>query len=346
MHIISPRVLIITPFSRSQRGNTLTTRRILLGLSRRGIEAALFSLESDDYRKHLPGLLSTGGFNIIHAFNATYLARLLSTCPGLRRYPLIVTLTGTDVNQDLDDDPSALKPVFAAADRIIVFHQDFESKLLVMDRELGGKIAVIPQGVVLPPAPARRRSEYGIPQDSLVFLLPSGLRPVKNIGLPLDSLKALIPLGAPFDLLISGPILDEAYGGAILQRIKSLPWARYLGEIPHHEISAVYRLGDVVLNCSHSEGQPQAALEAMSLGLPVILTDMPGNRGIIEQGREGFYVRNREDLTQAAQTLLREPALRRQMGRAAANLVKSRFDADREIARHIELYKIVLREWG
>lgn len=343
MHEISPKVLIITPFSQSQRGNTLTTRRICAGLTRNGISAELFSLESGNYRVHLEQVLATERFNIIHVFNGTYLAQLLSSHPQLCHYPLIVTLTGTDINQDLDDNPSALKPVFTAASRIIVFHQDFKNKLLAMHQEQD-KIAVIPQGVFLPPAAARSRSAYHIPADSLVFLLPTGLRPVKNVALALDSLELLARQDAHLHLLIIGPVIDEAYGNEIFKRIKTLPWAIYLGEIPHAEISGVYRLGDAVINCSYAEGQPQAVLEAMSLGIPAILSDVPGNRGIIEHGREGFYVSDQADFFQAARTLLQEPARRRQMGQAAAELVQTRFDASQEIARHIDLYKKVLKE--
>lgn len=344
MHEISPRVLMITPFSQSQRGNTLTTQRICTGLALRGLQVELLSLECSQYKEHLEQLLASKRLDIIHAFNGTYLAQLLNDYPHLCQYPLIVTLTGTDINQDLDDDPSLLEAVFHATTRIIVFHQDFRDKLLLLNRDLDKKITVIPQGISLPSAPFHSRSGLNIPTDSLVLLLPAGLRPIKNVTLALDSLKLLVEQGVSLHLLIIGPIIDKAYGKDILGQIKTLPWASYLGEVPHAEISGVYGLGDVVVNCSYAEGQPQAVLEAMALGLPSILSNVPGNRGIIEHGRQGFYINSQDDFLWAVHTLSQEPDRRRQMGKAAAQLVKTRFDADHEIVRHVNLYMQVLKE--
>lgn len=344
MNEIRPTVLLITPFSKSQRGNTLTTRRICNGLAQKGITVELLSLESSNYREHLDQLLASARFNIIHAFNGIYLAQLLSSHPDLCHYPLIVSITGTDINQEWVEKPDSLLPAFTTVRQVVVFHENFQNRLLAKHPNLADKIVVIPQGIFLPPAPARQRQDFAIPADSTVFLLPTGLRPVKNVALALDSLEMLARRDERIRLLIIGPVIDEVYGHEILRRLKTLPWVIYLGEVPHAEISGLYKLGDVVINCSYAEGQPQAALEAMSLGIPVILSDVPGNQGIIEHGREGFYISDRSDFFLAAHTLLNQPALRQQMGQAAAELVKTRFDTDREIARHIDLYKNVLKE--
>ncbi len=168
------------------------------------------------------------------------------------------------------------------------------------------------------------------------------VRPVKNVDLALDGLEPLANEDSRVRLLIMGPVIDKTYGLHILQRIKALPWVVYIGEVSHTEISGVFTLGDVVMNCSEAEGQPQAALEAMSLGVPAILSDVPGNRSIIKNGREGFYIRTSRDLYQAARILLTRPALRQEMGQAAAELVKARFDYTCEIRQHIEIYKKAL----
>ena len=130
-------------------------------------------------------------------------------------------------------------------------------------------------------------------------------------------------------------------GKAFSRRVERLPWVTYLGEVPHAEMEGVLRVGDAIINCSLSEGQPQAALEAMSLGMPAVLTDVPGNSNIISNGREGFYVGDRRELTSAARVLVNDPAGRRQMGAAAAELVRSRFSPAAEIDRHIEIYRMI-----
>lgn len=342
MNSINPSVLLITPFHKSQRGNTLTTRRICTGLTRQGLTAELLSLEDTDYQVKLHQHLGSGRFNMVHAFNGLYLAKIMSSHPQLLDYPLIATLTGTDINLPENQEYAALEPVFTAAQYIVVFHEDFKNRLLSHRPSLEEKVAVIPQGICLPSAPARKPQDFGIPVDSTVFLLPTGLRPVKNLGLALDGLEPLASEDSRVRLLIMGPVIDKTYGLHILQRIKALPWVVYIGEVSHTEISGVFTLGDVVMNCSEAEGQPQAALEAMSLGVPAILSDVPGNRSIIKNGREGFYIKTSRDLYQAARILLNRPALRQEMGQAAAELVKARFDYTCEIRQHIEIYKKAL----
>ncbi|MGI6467990.1 MAG: glycosyltransferase family 4 protein [Syntrophomonadaceae bacterium] len=342
MNSISPRVLIITPFHKSQRGNTLTTRRILTGLTRQGLNAGLLSLEDPDYWNKLHQYLHSNRFDIIHGFNGLHMAELVKRCPQLREYPLIVTLTGTDINLAGDQGYGNLQPVLSMAKYIVVFHEHFKTRLIGHDPAFKKRIAVIPQGVCLPPAPARKVEDFGIPPGSTVFLLPTGLRPVKNLDLALDGLERLAHEDSRVYLLIMGPVIDRTYAQGILQRISTLPWATYLGEIPHTEISGILAAGDVVINCSESEGQPQAALEAMSLGIPAILSDVPGNRGIITSGREGFYIKSPGDLYRAAYTLHTQPDLRYKMGLAARELVKSRFDYSYEISQYIQLYRKML----
>lgn len=335
-----PSVLLITPFHRSQRGNTLTTRRICDGLSHQGIQAELISLENPHFGEQLQGCLSSGDFDIVHAFNGLYLSKLLVSHPQLRDYALIVTMTGTDLNQPQHNQE--LESVFAAVRHIIVFNAGYKRQLLSHHPLLERKIAVIAQGVCLPPSLAKQKKDYDIPDDHTVFLLPTGLRPVKNVDLALDGLEMLAAANHRIRLLIMGPIIDEAYGYKLLERIKSLPWAVYLGEVPHGQISGFFKLGDVVINCSHAEGQPQAALEAMSLGIPAIMSDVPGNRGVMEAGREGFYIKSAQELCRAALTLHTQPELRLCMGQAAAQLVQNKYDYYREIRQHIELYRHVL----
>ena len=333
------RVLLITPFHKSQRGNSITTERIREGLLSRGVPAQRLSLEEENWPERLQSLLESG-IGIVHGFNAHHMGNLLDKVPGVLHYPLVITLTGTDINTELKKESSTCAGVLEKARHLVVFHEDFKAGLVARGSQ-SARISVVPQGVVLPAAPARSRKDLGIPDGKFVFLLPTGLRPVKNIGLALDAMEDLAREEASIHLLIMGAVIDEAYGKGILARVERLPWVAYLGEVPHSEMEGVLRLGDAVVNCSDSEGQPQAALEAMSLGMPAILTDVPGNRNIISNRREGYYVGNRREFTRAARELVNDPAGCRQMGAAAAELVRSRFSPAAEIDRHIEIYRMI-----
>src|SRR5690606_6294807 len=116
----------------------------------------------------------------------------------------------------------------------------------------------------------------------------------------------------------------------------------YPGEFPHQQMYSLLSTGDVVLNTSHAEGQPQAALEAMRLGKPCLLTAVPGNINIIENGLEGYYVHNQDDLAAAARKLMLNRELRQQMGENARHLVQKKYSLKKELDAYESLYHKVL----
>jgi len=80
----------------------------------------------------------------------------------------------------------------------------------------------------------------------------------------------------------------------------------------------------------------------MSLGIPAILTTVPGNLSIIENGVHGFYAGSEADLIKAARTLLLDTKLKNQMGLAAQEMVKTKFSAEQEFSAHASVYRSLL----
>jgi glycosyltransferase involved in cell wall biosynthesis len=341
------RILLITPFHRGQRGNSLTSERIQNGLRKMEIDIDLLSLEDQDWKATLLHALSRTRYAMIHVFHGLKYARVLEHIPKLRELPLVLTMTGTDINLDLlGPHRELVLTAMRAVERIIVFNEDFLSSLSIEFPEFQAKLLSIPQGVHLEPASSIDGKQLGLGEGNFVFILPSGLREVKNIELALDALSQVWTRQPHIRLLILGAAIENDYSKMIMKRIDNLPWVTYLGEIPHHQVHAYYRLADVVLNTSQAEGQPQAALEAMSLGIPAILTAVPGNLGIIEDGVQGFYASNSFQIQESANRLISDQKLKQQMGQAAAQLVRSKFQAQREFDAHAALYRQILAGTG
>jgi L-malate glycosyltransferase len=345
MEPLNGRVLMITPYANAQRGNSLTTRRLQRFLGMRGFQIDLFSLEDDAWPHLLRQALTQRNYSLIHGFHALHFGQVLQALPDLRQLPLVLTTTGTDIHYDLTGpDQDLVRETLQAVQKIVVFNEVFRRDLQSRFPELGDKLVTIPQGVFLETGTRKSRAEMGLKMDEVVILLPSGLRPVKNIDLAIDALSWLQPDYPQIRLLIIGAMIDEVYSRAILERIRELAWITYVGEIPHEEMGALMALGDIVLNTSHSEGQPQAALEAMSLGKPCILTAVSGNLNLIESGQEGFYVRNMQELAAATKILLDNRTLRKEMGQKARYLVETRFSLEQEIDAFSHLYQQILSQ--
>ncbi len=337
------KILMITPFHKNPRGNKLTSERLQAGLHQRGWNLELLSLESYNWQEMLGKGLREKRYSMVHGLNITHFTRVLSAFPDITRLPLLLTTTGTDVNYDLFlNRRPVITRTLNSVSYIVIFDDYFKTTFEELYPEYSYKLVTIPQGVYLQKGEGPNRSQLGLNEDDFIFLLPSGIRPVKNLELAIDALEKLQPEFPHLRLLILGTIIDKEYSNCILKRINDLPWVIYPGEFPHQQMYSLLSTGDVVLNTSHAEGQPQAALEAMSLGKPCLLTAVPGNINIIENGREGYYVHNQDDLAAAARKLMLNRELRQQMGENARHLVQKKYSLKKELDAYESLYHKVL----
>jgi glycosyltransferase involved in cell wall biosynthesis len=87
-------------------------------------------------------------------------------------------------------------------------------------------------------------------------------------------------------------------------------------------------------------------LEAMANGVPVVASDIPGNRDLVIDQKTGYLV-DREDVRTMVQRLRRlvtDSPLRHAMGQAARDRVESEFSVDRMVTRHEEAYLRLARK--
>jgi glycosyltransferase involved in cell wall biosynthesis len=120
--------------------------------------------------------------------------------------------------------------------------------------------------------------------------------------------EALIEVFARVQRSLPTAVLIVAGGGERLQstqaRASSLGLGdavRFLGPVPHDEVPALYRLADCYIMASRSEGSPLSLLEALSSGLPAIVSSIPQLEFV---GREGLgVVVDFDDTTRAAERI-------------------------------------------
>ncbi|MGE5380844.1 MAG: glycosyltransferase [Methylocystaceae bacterium] len=337
------RVLLLTPYLYSRRGNSYTARRLAHGLNKAGLELLVVSMETPDWQDQLEYALASQQWHLLHGLNATSVGLALAALPALKELPLLLTLTGTDLNNDLGNpncQPTA--PALNQAQKLVVFNEFHFDRLGALNRDWRLKTKVIPQGVNLPPAEPMPRCELGIREEATVFLISGGLRPVKNIELAFEGLALAYTEDTNLQLMLVGGSIDWDYSQKILGAVNKLPWVLYAGEYPHHEIAGVISQSDIVLNTSISEGQPQAVLEAMSLGRPCLLHAVPGNIGLITEGHGGYYFHNPQELSARALQLMHNNSLKQRMGRAARQTIELKHNPQQEIEAYLNLYDEML----
>ena len=148
---------------------------------------------------------------------------------------------------------------------------------------------------------------------------------------PLVKAQALLrEKGLDTRLLLAGDY-DPTNRSAIkieeLQTFARQPGVEWLGHI--EDIAALWARCHIAALPSRREGLPKALLEAASLGRPLIATDVPGCRDVAIDGETGLLVPvdDAEALARAIETLVRDPALRAQMGQAGRRRVEKLFSS-------------------
>lgn len=97
----------------------------------------------------------------------------------------------------------------------------------------------------------------------------------------------------------------------------------------------------VCLPSYYGEGLPKALAEAAACGLPIVTTDIPGCREVVQDGHNGLLVpvRNPQALADALITLLRDPQRRLAYGQASRTLAEARFGSTTIIAATLAIYQ-------
>jgi D-inositol-3-phosphate glycosyltransferase len=189
------------------------------------------------------------------------------------------------------------------------------------------RIEVVPPGVehaFFSPGDRRgARRALGL-GDHPVLLFVGRIQPLKGLPVAVGALAALHRPDAEL-VVVGGPSGLE--GDQELQRVLELAdhlgvrhQIRFVPPQPHHLLSTYYRAADVVLVPSRSESFGLVALEAAACGVPVVAAAVGGLRTLIDDGRTGFLVEQREPQAFAAavRALLADPAFAARMGSDAA----------------------------
>ncbi len=172
---------------------------------------------------------------------------------------------------------------------------------------------------------ARKALELG---DGPVLLFVGRIQPLKGADVAVRSLAELNRPDATL-LIVGGASGIEgeteiAHVHALMQELKVENQVRFVAPQAHHILSTYYRAADVVLVPSRSESFGLVALEAAACGSPVVANAVGGLLTIVEHGRTGFLVPDRqpEIFARRIANILDDPALSMRMSHDAAERAK------------------------
>ena len=162
----------------------------------------------------------------------------------------------------------------------------------------------------------------------LQLLFPSRLIREKGVQDVLEACRALWADGLAVELLVAGELDDgnrSSLSAAEQIALRADPRIRCLGHVA--DMRALYAASDIVLLPSWREGLSRALIEAASMQRPIITTDVPGCRDVVDHGETGLLVplHDSRAIELAIRLLLANPDLARRFGLAARQKVVDEF---------------------
>jgi glycosyltransferase involved in cell wall biosynthesis len=186
---------------------------------------------------------------------------------------------------------------------------------------LGTTVHVIPNGVALPvDAPASQ------PRSGLVLGTAARIHPQKRLEDLIEALSIIHAARPDVVLRIAGGVDSggEAYAAELRSRTAGLP-VEWLGDLGG--LVEFHRSLDLFVMISEPPGCPNASLEAMAAGLPVVATDVGGAAEQVVDGVTGRLVppRRPDSMAAAVLALAASPETLQSMGRTARGRIEAHF---------------------
>ncbi len=302
----------------------------------------------------IPQLAVLRGFDVIHLHQpfifgaeAALVASLRTGTPLVSSYHNELQAPGVKGLLFAGYDKVVTRQALRRSARLTVLSMEHarEAPLLAAElRRRPGAFAPVPNGVDVetfrPGTEPGVRAALGIPADATVAAFVAKLDAAHLTKRPDLAIAAAARVDGLTLLMIGGGTLQERYeaeaaraGGRVI----------FAGDQSHEDVARYLRAADFLMMPSSLESFGIVQLEAMACGLPVVIADLPGARGVSRDGEHGVHVTpgDVDDLERGLRVLVDAGADgRRRMGEQARAHVVDRYTW----ARSAELLEAVYRE--
>ncbi len=209
------------------------------------------------------------------------------------------------------------------------------------------KFAVIANGVAPPQIeqPAAREellAELGLPADARLIGVVARLWPQKQIKDLIWAVELLRRVRDDAHLLIIGDGPQRWRLTRYRDLVGIVKKVHFLGH--RNDVPRLMQHLDLLCLSSAYEGQSNAVLEAMAMGLPVVASDIPGNRDLVIPEQTGHLVAvgDRAGYARSMNILLNDTELAERLGEAGRRRVEQHFTIEKMVDGYVELYREVL----
>lgn len=243
--------------------------------------------------------------------------------------------------------------LFDRLSRFLVSHYIVQTEaakkdLMLKLRERGDRITVIPNGIDLSDFAfscdqEKKKSDLKIDPHNLNIVCVANLKPGKgHEDLILAFNNAWKKCDGKINLLLvgDGVLSDKLH--QLVTKLESRKNVYFLGL--RNDVREILRISDIFVLATKSEGMSNSILEAMSSSLPIITTDIPVNREVVQAAVTGLLVPvgDTSSLSEAICTLVQNPSTRKQYGEAGYVRIKSEYQSNDILNKTVKLYQEIM----
>jgi glycosyltransferase involved in cell wall biosynthesis len=236
------------------------------------------------------------------------------------------------VNPLLNQFTDFITAISAATREALVLFENFpRRKIKVVYNGIDDSRFILPQEEGL-------KESLGIARDAHIIGTVARLDPIKNHPLMIKALKIVLEHFPGTVLVIVGDGPERAKLEVLTRELGLSSQVIFTGF--REDTHLYYRIIDIFLLTSFSEGTAMTLLEAMAGSLPCIATDAGGNTEVVRDGETGFIILNNDEkaLAEKVCNLLADEPLRRKMGRAGRKRFENEFTVEKMVRAYEEMY--------
>ncbi|HWB54840.1 MAG TPA: glycosyltransferase family 4 protein, partial [Tepidisphaeraceae bacterium] len=204
----------------------------------------------------------------------------------IMKKPVVITARGTDINL-IPSHPMARRQIqWAARDAegIVAVSEALKDALVALGVR-PERVSVLRNGVDLttfrPENREQARHAFGLANPTLLSVGQLIERKAN------DLIVGALPSLPEFTLILAGDGPERRPLENLAARLGVSDRVRFLGAVPHSQLSKVYSAADILVLASSREGWPNVLLEAMACGTPVIASNVWGNPEVVTSPEAG-----------------------------------------------------------
>lgn len=296
--------------------------------------------------RRLRGWLRATPGAVVHTHNATAHYHTVAAAVGLPLARVVNTRHGMGAARPRSRGEWLYRRTMRRTDSVAAVSEAARARFAQQGVSPRGRLLSVPNGIRIDrfsPASEERRAalrrDLGFAPGTRIIGTVGRLNPVKDQATLLRAFARLRGDFADTALALAG---DGTLRVALEAQAAALgigDAVRFLGD--RSDVSALLQGFDIFALSSLSEGYSMALLEACASSLPIVATDVGGNREIVADGRNGLLTPPARDaaLGEALATLLRDPVGAAAMGLAGRDWALREASVETMARRYDALYR-------